>query len=368
MNKRKWLCVFLCCGLLLTTLAACSDGGGSNDPAPTPAPPATPAPTPAPPPTVYEINFADGKHSFLSMNTGAPGTDPDSKLEIANVDGANALRMTAPNGKALRLGINLDGLLGSRAVDVKTVVLDVYAEYPDGNFSAVSGRISAMSGDTTPFSEDTWQIYLASRNPIQAIFEVGGDGFSAAGPNLVEFSCTTNGPASRGDTPAAIVIKSIAFYDSGNEAIKADTAAGWAAPEGYGEFVLLGGWMLPYPTLVGSPGDWEVWFTPGVDGNDDEHMPWEVVVASFGIVFVVPDEPEGGIDFVYHGQFNNWGWPSTNIADFWADGEITVMWNDIGFDTNLVTADQNQVKMYLGNWNLAPVEMVYLLYDEDAMP
>jgi len=365
MKGKKWLCIILCCGLLLTTIAACA---GNNEPAPTPPPQETPAPTPPPPPpTVYVLDFEDGKTGFLSMNVGSPGTDPNSKLDIGSVDGANALKLTAPDGKALRLGINVDGLLGSRVTEVRTVVFDVYAEYPDGNFSAVSGRVSAMSGDTVPFAENSWQIYLATRNPAQATLEIGADGFSAAGPNLIEFMCNTNGPADRGETPAVIVIKSIAFYDADNVAIKADTSASWAAPDGYGEFVLLGGWILPNPPKQGDPGGWQFFHTPGVDGNDDDDMPWEVVAASFGIVLEMAEQPDS-IDFVYHGGFNGWGWPQNSIAEYWDDGKITVMWDDIGFDTNLVTADDNGVKIYIGNWNQVPIDMIYLLYDEDAMP
>jgi len=366
MKKKKWLCLILCCGLLLSMLAACgSDTGDGEEPPPVVQD--TPAPTPAPPPPVYVLDFADGKTGFLSMNVGAPMTDAESVLEVGSLDGSSVLKLTAPNGGNLRLGINVDGLLGNRAADIRTVVFDVYADYPDGNFSAVSGKVTAMSGDTVPFSETSWQIYLASRNPVQVAFEIGEDGFSAAGPNLIEFACTTNGPATRGETPAVIIIKSISFFDASNTAISINTGAGWSAPEGYGEFVLLGGWLLTDHPNHGDPGTWQMWHTPGVDGNEDEHMPWQVVAASFGIVFEIEEKPES-FSFVYHGGFS-WDWKQfDDLGDYWEDGKITIMWDDIGFDPNWVTENETAVKFYMGNWNAVPVGLIYLLYDEDAMP
>ena len=366
MKRKKWLCILLCCGLLLTMLAACGDAGDSGTPSTPPGEQEPPPPPPPPsPPATYTVDFADGKTGFLMMNTGTPGTDQDSKLELGSADGANAIKMTAPNGGTLRLGINVDGLLGDSVTDVRMIVFEVYAEYPDGNFSAVSGRVAAMSGDMTPFAESPWQVYLKTRNPNTVMLELRSDSvFSTAGPNLIEFSCTTNGPAERGETPAVICIKSIAFYDASNTAIKVITDAGWAAPEGYGDAVELGGWGLPNPPPLGASGGWQTWHTPNVDNLPDTHMPWEVLAASFGIVFEM-DEPES-FEFVYMGDFNGWSWTQKQIAEFWVDGELTVMWEDIGFDATLVT--ESGAKLAMGNWNDVPVHKIYLLYDADAMP
>jgi len=358
--------------MLVSMLAACDNGnggsGGSGGDSADPTPPG--GEDPPPPAAVYIIDFADGKKDFLMMNTGAPGTDKDSKMEVATVDGASALKMTAPNGGALRLGINVSGLLGAKAADVKTVVFDVYAEYPDGNFSAVSGRITAMSGELSSFADSTWQIYLASRNPNQATLEL--DESFAAGANLIEFSCTTNGPAERGETPAVIYIKSIAFYDAANSGLKVDTAAGWAAPDGYGDDVLLGGWELPLPPPDGNPGGWQTWMTPGSDNYEGEEMPWQVLAASYGIVFEMAEDPESFGLVVFGKNINGWSSPnwSTNYAEYWEDGKLTVMWEDYGEDPSLINDDEeesSQAKIAMGNWNEVEITKVYLLYDADAV-
>ena len=369
MKRERIFCIILCCCLLLPVLAACGDTG-SNDPdkkadGEQPPPDPTPEPPPAEPATIYVLDFADGKTDFLMINTGSPGTDPDTGMEVGKVDGVNALRLTAPGGKSIRLGINVGGLLGDRVTDVRNVVFEVYSDYPDGNFHAVSGRLTAFSGDLSPVADSTWQVYLATRNPNQAILAIGEDTFTAAGPNLIEFACITNGPADRGETPAVIYIKSITFYDSNDTAISLNTNAGWAAPHGYNEMVILGGWILPNPPPLGDPGGWQTWHTPGVDNLPDEHMPWQVVAASFGIVFEM-DQPDS-FEFVYFGAFNGWSWTQINIVDMWEDGKITVLWEDIGFDTSLVTEDNDGVKLAMGNWGQAPVDLIYLLYDEDAV-
>ena len=365
---KKWLCVVICCCLMLTMVAACGDTPATA-PQPTPEAQETPAPEP-PQQAIYVLDFSDGKADFLALDTGSPDTDIDSGMAIVSLDGANALRLTAPNGRAIRLGINVDGLLGDKVSDVRMIAFEVYAEYPDGNFSAVSGKISAMSGDMNPFADTIWQIYLASRNPNPVRLEfMMDDGFSSTEPNLIEFSCTTNGPADKGETAANIYIKSITFYDENNTAMQINTDAGFTAPDGFGAIVILGGWMLPNPPPIGNPGAWQYWLTPGTDDDDRDYMPWEVLAASFGITFVM-DEPDS-FEFVFFGAFqpgDGWNWTQVNIANYWEDGTLTVMWDDIGFEAFKINEEDYAVKIAIGNWNDAPITSVYLLYDEDAVP
>jgi len=367
---KKWLCLIICCCLLLPAVAACDSGGGNTDPDP------TPDPTPAPAKTVYVLDFADGKSDFLAMNTGAPGTDIDSEMAVVDLDGAKALRLTAPNGRALRLGINIGGLLGNRITDVRNIVFDVYAGYPDGNFSAVSGDIVALSGESE-IASTKWQIYLATRNPSTTTMELGPNViFSAGEANLIEFSCKTNGPADRGETPAHIYIKSVTFFDVNNEAISLNTEAQFESPEGWGETIVLGGWALPIPPPVDhiaenrrpAADDWQTWLTPGVDGSDYDYMPWEKIAVSFGISFKIDEKPES-FGLVVFGAFNGWSsnkWDS-DFSDNWADGILTIMWDDYGFDTSEITEDQSAVKIaYHSAWGETEVSSASLLVDEDS--
>ncbi|MCL2029967.1 MAG: hypothetical protein FWG93_00315, partial [Oscillospiraceae bacterium] len=191
------LCMLLCCGL---ALSACTSEG-TPSPSPATDPPATNPPAPSGSGETYAVDFSDGKTGFLLLNTGTPDTDKDAAMEVVSLDGGSALKLTAPNGGALRLGVSVDRLLGGRAADVRTAVFDVYAEYPDGTFRAVAGRITAYRGALDASSSDIWTVYLATRNPNEATATLtAGEEFVSGGPNIFEFTCTTHGPADNGET------------------------------------------------------------------------------------------------------------------------------------------------------------------------
>ncbi|MCL2819791.1 MAG: hypothetical protein FWD38_03035 [Oscillospiraceae bacterium] len=371
---KKWLSVIVCCCMMLTVLAACGDGNGQTETTPAPEPTPEVAPNPAPAPSaIYVLDFADGKTDFLAINTGTPGTDRNSGMVISDLDGGKALKLTTEGGH-IRLGINVAGLLGDRIPDVRNVVFDIYADYPDGNFSAVSGRITAMNDEPdTPFAEEKWQIYLASGNPKEAVFKIETvDGFLTAGPTFIEFSCLVNGPADRGETPADIYIKSITFFDNNNEAIALNTGAGWAHPEGWGDSVALSNWELPYPPPDGNPGGWQTWFTPGTDDIfDDLHMPWEILAASYGIVFEMEQPDSFGL-VLFGENINGWSSPnwSRDYSSYWSNGKLTVMWDDYGEDPSLMNdtdEDGTLGKIAMGNWNGDNISSVYLLYDAESV-
>jgi hypothetical protein len=119
---------------------------------------------------------------------------------------------------------------------------------------------------------------------------------------------------------------------------------------------------LPYPPPQGESGGWQTWFTPGTDDDDDDHMPWEVLASSVGIVFEM-EQPDS-FEIVYFGEFNNWNWSSATqhqVSQYWEDGLLTVIWSDIGFDPRSVTEEDNLAKIAMGNWNGAVITGVYLI-------
>ena len=371
MKKRILLCALLCCFLLLPSLAACTGGTTPTDP--TPSEPVD-DPTVEVQKTLYTVDFADGKTDFLMLDTGTLGNDPQCGMELKTFDGENVLALTAPNGGAVRVGINVSGLLGERAADVSTIVFDIYAEFPDGRFSAVGGKLRAMSGDLEPIAEDDWLIYIDTRNPGQAVLELGENGFSSAGANLVEFSLITNGPVTRGEAAAEIYIQGITFFDSSYTGLSVNTSAGWEAPAGYGDPTPVAIWDLPNP----SPrfeNDWNIYYTLGVDGRSeegvDDYLPWEIVNASYGIVLEMADDPEpDGVTFVAFGAYNSWAWgegEDKNAGRFWDDGKLTILWQFVGFNPKLITEDNDAVKLQIGNWSEVPITAIYLIYDEDSV-
>jgi hypothetical protein len=121
-------------------------------------------------------------------------------------------------------------------------------------------------------------------------------------------------------------------------------------------------YSLPYPPPEGNPGGWQRWFTPGTDDIDDDHMPWEVLASSVGIVFEM-EQPDS-FEIVYFGEFNGWNWsPATqhSISHLWEDGKLTVIWSDIDFNPRLITEEDSLAKIEIGNWNEAVITKVYLI-------
>ena len=366
---RKKLLLTLC--LILSSvllLAACLPADEPEvDPVPMPeVPPLPDAPQPLPPVDpigdgdTFVVDFSDGNINFLLLDFTVRGIDIGATFEVATVDGASALRLVAPSGEDFRLGINVDGLLGARVTDVRTIVFEVYAEFPGGRFAAQTGEITAFLGSLDDSVTQPWTVYLDTRNPNNGIFTFADDiSFVAGGPNLLEFART----ADRAAEPAIIYIKTITFFDSDNIAIPVNTNAGWGGPQGYGVAPeTVGEAQFMIPRAVGVTGGWFDLLTPGTDevSEEDADFPWEVLAASTGIVFEM-DDPDGGMELVYFGAFNNWGWTQVNVSEFWENGVLTVWWDDIGFDPRLVTEEDSAAKISIGNWNDVNITSVFLM-------
>lgn len=243
MKKRATLAILLLT-VCVILLAACKDGAAPSDsptvsaPSQTPSSPSPASPSVSVPPGSpngpagdYIADFTDGKTGYLLLNTGSPDTDANAVMEIADAGNDGGLKMTVAGGRTLRLGLDVNAILGSRSGDLRTVVFDVYVEYPDGTFRAVEGSINAYDADLNVVANKVWSVYLASRNPNQATLSLD------AGSNvrMLEFTRSTDGAYDAGERPSIVYIKSIAFYDDKNTAIPINTDAMWAGPEAYGE-------------------------------------------------------------------------------------------------------------------------------------
>jgi hypothetical protein len=165
----------------------------------------------------YTVDFSSSNTGFLRLNTGTPGTDKDSSMAIADLNGAGALQLNAPNGDTLRLGISADSLLGARVIDVVNVAIGIDAEFPEDVYPfSISGNVNGKS----------W-LYMEHNETNQAALTLE-EPFTAAGENILEFTASPFAPAS-------LYITSIIFFDASNTAIPVNTDAGWAGPAAYGE-------------------------------------------------------------------------------------------------------------------------------------
>ena len=348
------VCVFI--------FAACDDSSppDSGDPGSSAGQPPPTSPPP-PPPAVYTIDFTGGETGFLKLNLGAVDIDLLSTMEIANSpdDGSPALKLTAPDTGVFRFGICVDGLLGDAVTDVKTIEVIVYADYPSGTLRPLTGRLSAIvAGSGLPIHND-WTIFNDRTNPNRAVFEFSSGGFTAGGPNMLEFSCLNNGPVSRGEAAAVVYIKSINFYDASFDGLAVDMKTSWKGPAAYGEPDKIVEHELPWPPKYGDPGGWQRWYTQGYDDEPDDYATWEIIQKSIGFVLEM-EEPTDGIELYYHGSFD-WTWQQRQLMDFWADGLLTVKWEDVGFDTSLLGEDNPAVSFGIGNWNHFEITRAYLM-------
>ena len=149
---RKLIALFSVITLLFVMCAACASETPQEVTPPVdvlapPPPEPTPAPTPRPiaDDTAYFVDWSNGNTEFLRLNPNARRVDPAGGFEIVNLDGENALKLTAPGGGAVHVGVSVESLLGSRAADVKHVVFEVYVETPDGQFFTNAGRVNAIN-------------------------------------------------------------------------------------------------------------------------------------------------------------------------------------------------------------------------------
>lgn len=308
----------------------------------------------------FVVDFSDGNTDFLTLNLSAIDADRDASFEVAAIDDSSALRLTAPSGGRIHLGINVDGLLGERAVDVQTAVFEVYAEFPDGRFAAQTGEITAFMGGLDESDSQPWTVYLDTRNPNKGIFTFDGDsGFVAGEPNIFEFVRLID----RATEPAIIYIKSITFFDSDNYAIPVDTTAGWAGPPGYAAPIVLDRFNLPVPPPLGNPTGWMEWGTYGTDDLSENYIPWEILASSINIVFEF-DEAPGSLEVVWFGAGNNWSWQQHQVANFWdaEQGVLRVNWGDIGLDTGIITEEDAAFKIAIWYNALDNARAVYLEY------
>ena len=183
----------------------------------------------------YYVSFDDDVYGFIMLDT-APGDADHATLETADINGSKALKITTTEGKVPYVGIDAASLLGSNVANLKTMTMDITAEYPDGNFYACSGHIYAYSGTERVKSSDNWAVYMAdatTKNVTATLDE--GEAFVEGSQNLFVFAKETDNAAVAGETPVVMYIDNIAFYGADGKALPVDTSVSFDRPAGFGE-------------------------------------------------------------------------------------------------------------------------------------
>lgn len=182
----------------------------------------------------YYINFEDGVYGFIGIDTIQPKCDP-ATLEIVDMNGSKALKITTTEGGIPFVGIDASSLLGSNVANVRTMTADLTAEYPDGNFYSVSGKIYAYSGEELTKSSDDWAVYMEDKTSKQITATLDeGEYFVEGCKNFFLLTKETDNAQAAGETPVVLYLDNIAFYDEAGNALAVDTTTTIDWAEGFG--------------------------------------------------------------------------------------------------------------------------------------
>ena len=182
----------------------------------------------------YYVSFEDGVYNFIGIDQIQPKCDA-ATLEIADLNGSKALKITTTQGGVPYVGIDASSLLGSNVSKLRKMTMDLTAEYPDGNFYSVSGKIYAYSGESLTKSIDDWSVYMEDKTTKQITATLDeGEEFVEGCKNIFLLSKETDNAQAAGQTPVVLYIDNIAFYDEAGNALPVDTTVSFDWPEGFG--------------------------------------------------------------------------------------------------------------------------------------
>lgn len=181
------------------------------------------------------IDFEDGLYGFMAVYT-APTNADASELSIADFNGSKAVKVTNINGKIPYIAIDIASLVGDKIADVRSITMDIGTEHPGGKFYAVSGKITAYSGEKRTESNDPWSVYLARKNPNTAKAVLGkGEEFVEGYQNMIILSLQTDNAIANGAPNANIFIDNIRIMDASGNVMKADSTVAFAEPPGFSQ-------------------------------------------------------------------------------------------------------------------------------------
>ena len=244
--RRNKLMACLMAGTMAVVLTACSGGGKENET--TTAQQTTQAPTvetttqvPAEETTTApavvvdaSIDFEDGAMGFVAPYS-APANAADIEMAVVGYNGGKALQVKNLTGKVPFVGIDVSSLCGDNVANIASIAMTLGVQYEDGTFSACSGKLTTWTGEDLVQTGYDWAVYMESKNPKTASFDVSGVPFTAGAKNIMVLSLETDNGASGGHGNATLYIDNIAFYDASGKLITADKTVAFAEPEGYSD-------------------------------------------------------------------------------------------------------------------------------------
>ena len=225
---------------MIFSLAACEDPTATTV-TPTPSTTQEPTPTTTTPvvpedPTIEDgdvsITFDDGNFGFAAIYDGRANADA-STMEVVEVNGNKALKVTNGSGKVPYVAFDLVSLLGENAANVASIDMMLGIENPDGKFYACSGSLMVWTGSKLSTTSYAWSVYLATKNPKVATFTLEDYELISETNPVVVLTLSTDNGATAGAASANLLIYSMTFKDAAGNVLAADSTASFVAPEGF---------------------------------------------------------------------------------------------------------------------------------------
>ena len=172
------------------------------------------------------IDFEDGLFGFMGVDT-TKGNADESVLSVADFAGSKALKV-AVSSKVPYIVLDVEGLLGDKIANVRTIEMDMGLENPDGTFEACSGNIYVYSGAENTETYSGWSVYLDTKNPnkISAVLDTEAKYMAAGLGNKVIITKEVD----NGEKLSSLYIDNIRFLDESGNVIEADSSAVYVPP------------------------------------------------------------------------------------------------------------------------------------------
>ena len=235
---------------------------------------------------VTRIDFLNGNIGFLVLDASPVDASPDTTMELVDYNGGKAVKISPDGSAAPYVIIDASSLLTEAITDLVTMRVSIATEHHSGTFYAVSGDIIVYSGVDRAESKSPWSVYLATKNPNNAIVALNTPAkrFVPDAYNYFVISKKDDNGLNAKEGPVALYLLSIEFFDENDQLLPVNAEAVFNPPEGFGEkgesslYTLLNETTID--GAVGStPGGWGQavsmetvraggiiepgWFTPG---------------------------------------------------------------------------------------------------------
>ncbi|MBD5535463.1 MAG: hypothetical protein HDQ99_07400 [Lachnospiraceae bacterium] len=235
MKRQKFLACLLA-GAMVLSMAACGDQNVDDTPDTSSAAPTTEDSTPAPEDTTpvdeaASIDFEDGNMAFAAVYT-QPADAADAELSIVDFNGSKALQVKNLTGKVPYVAFDVESLLGADVAKVATIELTLGTSFDNGEFSAVSGKLIAWSGEDQKETTDDWSVYLATKNPAKVVATLAaGEEFVSGANNIFMVQLKTDNGVDEGNGNATLYIDNVRFLDASGNLLTADSSVAFVGPE-----------------------------------------------------------------------------------------------------------------------------------------